>query len=243
MACEWRGQQECSAGDVEGVPTSPRCWHQDLGQLLSPTVVSLFSFCRCGKPGSQIHPAGSLQPVHQVQAPGVTARSRSDLSGDRASGGAPASPRSPWLVPPPPHFFFSGRFSSPPFLVIPQWAASLEMQVPSTSALRVCSLASPGVPQGPSQLLIKRWKRKKKTGTPTLSPWEAGAGCLAFQLTVVSDHKSSETRCSLAAGRWLGSPGGISWAGLSWAARPFYKKKAFFSLKKEFPPTSWKPQL
>lgn len=106
VACEWRGQQECSAGVVEGAPASPGCWHQDLGHLPSPTVVSLFSFCRCGEPGPQIHPAGSLQPVHQVQAPGVTARSRRDLSGDRASGGAPASPPSPWLLPTPPRFFF-----------------------------------------------------------------------------------------------------------------------------------------
>ena len=53
--------------------------------------------------------------------------------------------------------------------------------------------------RGPSQLLIKRWKRKKSR-TPTLSPWEVGAGCLAFQLTAVSDHKSSETHCSVVAG-------------------------------------------
>lgn len=51
------------------------------------------------------------------------------------------------------------------------------------------------------------------------------------QLTAVSDHKSSETHRSVAAGRWFDSPGGISWAGLSWAARPFLQK-AFFSLKK-----------
>lgn len=96
----------------------------------------------------------------------------------------------------------------------------------------VCSLASPGVPQGAKSIVDQKMEKKKKTETPTVSPWEAGAGCLAFQLTALSDHKSSETHCSLAAGRWLDSPGGISWAGLSWAARPFYKK-AFFSLKKK----------
>lgn len=39
VACEWRGQQERSAGDVEGAPASPGCWHQDLGHLPSPAVV------------------------------------------------------------------------------------------------------------------------------------------------------------------------------------------------------------
>lgn len=49
-------------------------------------------------------------------------------------------------------------------------------------------------------MLIKRWKRKKKPGTLTLSPWEAAEGHLAFQLTAASDHKSSETHGSVAAG-------------------------------------------
>ena len=88
---------------------------------------------------------------------------------------------------------------------------------------------------GAKSIVDQKMEKKKKTGTPTLSPWEAGAGCLAFQLTAVSDHKSSETRCSLAAGRWLGSPGGISWAGLSWAARPYYKKKSIFQFEKKIP--------
>lgn len=62
--------------------------------------------------------------------------------------------------------------------------------------------ASPhlGYHRGPSLLLIKRWKRKKKSGTLTLSPWEAAEGRLAFQLTAASDHKSSETHGSVAAG-------------------------------------------
>lgn len=90
--------------------------------------------------------------VHQVQAPGVTARSRSDLSGTASV--CPVSSQ-PVAAPTPPPLLFSGRFSSPPFLCNSTVAASLEMQVPNTSAFQVCSLAHLECPRGPSQLLIK----------------------------------------------------------------------------------------
>lgn len=58
------------------------------------------SFRRCGEPGSQIHPEGSLQPVHQVQGPGVTA---AGCRGSAGQGGLPTlfpAPSHPTTTPP-----------------------------------------------------------------------------------------------------------------------------------------------
>lgn len=82
-------------------------------------------------------------------------------------------------------------------------------------------------------MLIKRWKREKSR-TPTLSPWEAGAGCLAFQLTAVSDHKSSETHRSVAAGAMAR----LSWwhlLGRTLLGSQAFLQKSIFQFEKKIP--------
>lgn len=94
----------CSARDLAPVPHAP--WRRFQGPGVSPILADTrsVSLCRCGESGPQVHPAGSLQPVHQVQELGVTADVETTAgtcappSGE-ALGGPPRGGRPP---PPPP---------------------------------------------------------------------------------------------------------------------------------------------
>lgn len=61
------------------------------------------SFRRRGEPGPEIHTEGSLQPVHQVQAPGVTAEQRPRWGGLCRLAPSPPPRAAPPPVVPHPH--------------------------------------------------------------------------------------------------------------------------------------------
>lgn len=99
--------QQLFAGDTAPVPRDPQGAAPGLQvNSLVPTNSFSVSFCRCGDPGPEIHPEGSLQPVHQVQEHGVTLGQRRlwrgrPLCSAVQGGGHWASPPSPWLAPTP----------------------------------------------------------------------------------------------------------------------------------------------
>ena len=102
------GMAEVPCWGHRGCPTClPSAWGTKAwGALSHPPNGLSVSFCRCGEPGPQIHPAGSLQPVHQIQAPGVTGAAQQRPRRGRCFGRCPGLLAKPAVVPHPHPTFF-----------------------------------------------------------------------------------------------------------------------------------------
>lgn len=154
----------CSARDLAPVPHAPWRRFQDPG--ISPILADTrsVSLCRCGESGPQVHPAGSLQPVHQVQELGVTA----DVE---TTAGTCAPPSGEVLGGPP-------RGGHPPPPPHPSWPPLLAVALTSspTGNAGVCTLVLVGGPASPGrqQVLSRRLAAWMERGART-SPWEGRA--------------------------------------------------------------------